>query len=301
MDENTLSAYGQSLFTPGHRACPGCGATIAVQTILDAAGPNVIVVSPTGCLETFTSPYPYTSWGVPWLHTLFENAAAAASGVEAALKRRGLAGKVKVIVIGGDGGTYDIGIGALSGMLERGHDITYICYDNEAYMNTGVQRSSATPVGASTMTSPVGEQSWGKQRPKKDLPAIALAHHIPYVAAASIAYPQDLARKVKTALSIKGPKYLEVHSPCPIGWGFEAAQTVEIARTAVQTGLAPMYEIFQGGPPKVRKINNRQPVTAYLKPQKRFRHLFTGEQGEAHIASIQAIADENVTRFGLGK
>src|SRR5512135_1332947 len=173
MDEK----YRKMLYVPGHRACPGCGSSLAVRLILEATGPDVIVVSPTGCLETFTSPYPYTPWGVPWLHVLFENAGAVASGVEAALKKRGLAGRTKVIIIGGDGGTFDIGLGSLSGMLERGHDVTYICYDNEAYMNTGVQRSSATPVGASTMTTPPGShvgQGWGKQHPKKNLPAIAL-------------------------------------------------------------------------------------------------------------------------------
>ena len=161
------------LFTPGHRACPGCGASIAVRAILAATGPDVIVVSPTGCLETFTAQYPYSPWGVPWLHVLFENAAAVASGVEAALKKRGLADKIKVIIIGGDGGTHDIGLGALSGMMERGHNVTYICYDNEAYMNTGVQRSSATPLGASTMTSPSGSQVLG-QRTAQEKPA---CHH----------------------------------------------------------------------------------------------------------------------------
>ena len=299
MNEVTLEKYEKTLFTPGHRACPGCGASIAVRAILEATGPEVIVVSPTGCLETFTAQYPYSPWGVPWLHVLFENAGAVASGVEAALKKRGLADKVHVIIIGGDGGTLDIGLGALSGMLERGHNITYICYDNEAYMNTGVQRSSATPFGASTMTSPAGSQSWGKEQNKKNLPAIALAHGIPYVAAASIAYPKDLTRKVKTALAIKGPKYLDVHSPCPIGWGFDAARTIEIARLAVQTGLVPLYEVYQGQPPKARRVPKRVPVTEYLRAQKRFRHLFEQPDGEAHIAMIQALADDNAARHGL--
>jgi pyruvate ferredoxin oxidoreductase beta subunit len=300
MDESILSKYDETLFTPGHRACPGCGASIAARAILEATGPDVIVVSPTGCVETFTAQYPYTPWGVPWLHVLFENAGAVASGVEAALKKRGLADKVKVVVIGGDGGTHDIGLGSLSGMMERGHDVTYICYDNEAYMNTGVQRSSATPVGASTMTSPAGTRSWGKERPKKNLPAIALAHGIPYVATASIAYPKDLIRKVKQALSIKGPKYLDVHSPCPIGWGFDAAQTIEIAKLAVQTGLVPLYEAYQGQPLKVRKISKRLPVTEYLRSQKRFRHLFEQKEGQERLAALQAIADDNVARYGLG-
>lgn len=299
MNDQVFELYGTALFTPGHRACPGCGATVAVRAILEATGPNVIVVSPTGCLETFTSPYPYTCWGVPWLHVLFENAAAVASGVEAGLKYQGLAGKVKVVVIGGDGGTFDIGLGALSGMFERGHDVTYICYDNEAYMNTGVQRSGATPVGASTMTTPAGAHAWGKEQAKKNMPAIALAHGIPYVATASIAYPKDLVRKVKHALAIPGPKYLEVHSPCPIGWGFDASQTIQIAELAVQTGLMPLYEARRGEPLKARKLNRRRPVAEYLQLQKRFRHLFERAEGAAHIAEIQAIADNNIATYGL--
>jgi pyruvate ferredoxin oxidoreductase beta subunit len=299
MDQILLNKYDKMLFTPGHRACPGCGASIAVRAILEATGPDVIVVSPTGCLETFTAQYPYSPWGVPWLHVLFENAGAVASGVEAALKKRGLAEKIKVIIIGGDGGTHDIGLGALSGMLERGHNVTYICYDNEAYMNTGVQRSSATPVGASTATSPIGTQSWGKERPKKNLPAIVMAHGAPYVATASIAYPKDITRKVKQALSIQGPKYIEIHSPCPIGWGFESSLTIELAKLAVQTGLVPIYEAFQGQPLKVRKLPKRVPVTEYLRKQKRFRHLVEGEGDKAHLAVIQAIADENAARYGL--
>src|SRR5512139_745667 len=196
------SRYANALYTPGHRACPGCGASLAVRTILQATGPDVIVITATGCVETFTSPYSYSPWGVPWLHPLFENAGAVASGVEVALKKKGLSDKVKVIVIGGDGGTLDIGMGSLSGMFERGHDVLYICYDNEAYMNTGVQRSGLTPTDARTTTSPPGEESWGNQRPKKDLPAIAAAHHIPYVAVATVGYYRDLEKKVQKAMSI---------------------------------------------------------------------------------------------------
>jgi pyruvate ferredoxin oxidoreductase beta subunit len=299
MDQTLLSKYNKMLFTPGHRACPGCGATVAVRAILEATGPDVIVVSPTGCLETFSAQYPYSPWGVPWLHVLFENAGAVASGVEAALKKRGLADKINVIIIGGDGGTHDIGLGALSGMLERGHNITYICYDNEAYMNTGVQRSSATPVGAATATSPVGTQSWGKVRPKKNLAAIVMAHGVPYVATASIAYPKDITRKVKQALSIQGPKYIDIHSPCPIGWGFDSALTIELAKLAVQTGLVPIYEAFLGQPLKVRKLGKRVPVSEYLQKQKRFRHIMDGQGDQEHLALIQAIADENVAHYGL--
>jgi pyruvate ferredoxin oxidoreductase beta subunit len=299
MDQTLLSKYDKMLFTPGHRACPGCGATVAVRAILEATGPDVIVVSPTGCLETFSAQYPYSPWGVPWLHVLFENAGAVASGVEAALKKRGLADKINVIIIGGDGGTHDIGLGALSGMLERGHNITYICYDNEAYMNTGVQRSSATPVGAATATSPVGTQSWGKVQPKKNLAAIVMAHGVPYVATASIAYPKDITRKVKQALSIQGPKYIDIHSPCPIGWGFDSALTIELAKLAVQTGLVPIYEAFLGQPLKVRKLGKRVPVSEYLQKQKRFRHIMDGQGDQEHLALIQAIADENVAHYGL--
>jgi pyruvate ferredoxin oxidoreductase beta subunit len=295
MDEQ----YGKMLYVPGHRACPGCGASLAAKLILEATGPDVIVVSPTGCLETFTSPYPYTPWGVPWLHVLFENAAAVASGVEAALKKRGLADTVRVIVIGGDGGTYDIGIGALSGMFERGHDVLYVCYNNEAYMNTGVQRSSATPLGASTMTSPVGTRAWGQDRLQKDLPAIAIAHHIPYVATASIAYPVDLMRKVKQAIALRGPKYIEVHSPCPIGWGFDSSETIELSKLAFQTGLVPLFEAIAGKPLRVRKINQRVPVIEYLKRQKRFRHLVDDGNNLNHLATIQGLADDNAARFGL--
>lgn len=299
MNQTTLDKYKDSMYAPGHRACPGCGASIAVRMILEATGPDVIVVSATGCLETFTSPYPYTPWGVPWLHVLFENAGAVASGVEAALKKRGLSDRVRVVVISGDGGTYDIGLGALSGMMERGHDVLYICYNNEAYMNTGVQRSSATPVGASTMTSPAGTLGWGKERPTKDLPAIARAHRIPYVATASIAFHQDLAHKVRQAMAIRGPKYLEVHSPCPIGWGFDSSQTIKMGKLAVQTGLVPLYEAFEGKPTKARKIQKRLPVDEYLRPQKRFHHLFGAGADEEHLATIQTIADDNIARLGL--
>ena len=292
------SRYDMALFTPGHRACPGCGASLAVRTIMQATGPDVIVITATGCVETFTSPYGYSPWAVPWLHALFENAGAVASGVEAALKTKGLSKKTKVVVLGGDGATVDIGLGSLSGMFERGHDVLYICYDNEAYMNTGVQRSSATPVGAATMTTPAGTAAWGKERPKKNLAAIALAHDIPYVATASIGFSKDLERKVKTALAIHGPKYMDVHCPCPIGWGFDASRTIEVAKLAVQTGLVPLYETGYGQPLKARRLAKKRPVDEYLQLQGRFRHLLQSEDSE-HIAAIQAVADDNIARYGL--
>jgi pyruvate ferredoxin oxidoreductase beta subunit len=292
------SRYDKLLFTPGHRACPGCGASLAARTVLQATGPDVIVVTATGCLETFTSPYGYSPWGVPWLHPLFENAAAVASGVAAALKKKGLSERVKVVVISGDGGTLDIGLGAFSGMLERGQDVLYICYDNEAYMNTGVQRSSATPIGATTMTTPAGIAAWGKEQPKKNLAAIALAHGVPYVATASIGFPKDLMRKVKKALETPGPKYLDVHCPCPIGWGFDASRTIEVAKLAIQTGLVPLYETGYGQPVQARRIGKKKPVDEYLRLQGRFRHLFESKDSE-HIAAIQSLADDNIARYGL--
>lgn len=206
-----------NLFAPGHTACAGCGQSLAVRLVLRAAGRNVIVTNPTGCLEIFSSNYPQSAWEVPWIHSLFENSSAVAAGIEAALKATGRLDRVRVIAQGGDGATADIGFGAISGVWERGHDILYICYDNEAYMNTGIQRSGLTPYDASTTTSPSGRKSWGNPTPKKDLPQIAVAHRVPYVATATVAYPHDLDRKVKKSLSIRGPKYLQIHVPCPVG------------------------------------------------------------------------------------
>jgi len=292
-------ARDDELFAPGHRACPGCGAAIAVRWILKATGRDVIVVTPTGCVETFASPYLLSPWEVAWLHPLFENAAAVASGISAALRYKGQAEKTKVVIIAGDGATFDIGAGAISGMLERNEDITYICYDNEAYMNTGFQRSAATPERAATTTEPPGKMSLGKVRPKKDMPSIAVAHGSPYVATASIAYPIDLYNKVTKALKIKGAKYIQVHSPCCTGWGFSEDLTIEMGRLAVETALAPLYEIENGQLSRVRKIKNRRPVEDYLKPQRRFRHLFQDGAGAEEIKRIQAIADANASRFSL--
>jgi pyruvate ferredoxin oxidoreductase beta subunit len=289
---------GQELFAPGHRACPGCSEATATRWILKATGTNVIIVSPTGCLETFTSPYMFSPWRVPWIHPLFENGAAVASGIEAALryKRRE---DIKVVVIGGDGATFDIGLGALSGMFERGHSILYICYDNEAYMNTGIQRCSSTPLLASTTTQPVGRLSWGKDRPKKNMPAIAIAHDIDYVATASVSYPKDLYNKVKKALSLKGPSYIQVHTPCCTGWGFPPEKTVEVGRLAVNTGLAPLFEMEAGKIISVGKIKEKVPVEDYLVLQGRFKHLLQSQEGRREVAKIQQIADRNIERLGL--
>jgi len=289
----------EELFAPGHRACPGCGEAILCRMVLKTTGRNVIVVSPTGCIETFTSPYLYSPWRVPWIHPLFENAPSIASGIAGVLKAKGMDKEIKVVVIAGDGSTFDIGLGALSGMFERGDNVTYICADNEAYGNTGFQRSAATSLRASTTTEPAGKLSLGKSRPKKNLPAIATAHGIAYVATTSIAYPRDLQRKVKKALNIDGAKYIEVSIPCCSGWGFDPKLTIEVARLGVQSGLVPLYEIEAGEITKVHKIKKRVSVEEYLKAQGRFRHLFQSEKGKQELVKIQEVADHNIERLGL--
>ncbi|MBI4301904.1 MAG: pyruvate ferredoxin oxidoreductase [Chloroflexi bacterium] len=293
----TISRSVKPLIAPGHTACTGCGLLLGARLCLEAAGKEIIVTFATGCLEITTSRYPESAWEVPAIHSLFENSAAVASGIEAALKVLGRSQEAKVIAQGGDGATADIGLQALSGMLERGHDILYICYDNEAYMNTGVQRSSLTPLAARTRTSPIGPSSWGKSAQKKDMPAIAAAHGIPYVAVASVGYPPDLQRKVKKALSISGPKYLQVHIPCPLGWAHDSSLTIKVAQLAVQTALYPLYEMENGAITSVRQVSRRLPVTEYFKHQGRFSHLLR-PGAEAEVAKIQAVADANAQKFG---
>jgi pyruvate ferredoxin oxidoreductase beta subunit len=292
---------GKRLFAPGHRGCAGCAELLAARLVVEAAGPNTIILNNTGCLEVTTTPYPQSAWGVPWFHSLFENAAAVASGVEAALKALGRREGVNIIAQGGDGSTVDIGIGLISGMMERGHDILYICYDNEAYMNTGVQRSGATPFCASTTTSPWGKESWGNLRPKKPMAEIMAAHGIPYSATVSSSYPRELQRKVRKALDITGPKYLHVHVPCPTGWYADGAKTIQIGKLAVETALFPVIDIEDGEVTLVKKIRDRKPVEEYLKTQNRFRHLFRKEGGEEVIKAIQEIADKNAEKYGLDK
>jgi pyruvate ferredoxin oxidoreductase beta subunit len=283
------------LFSPGHTACAGCGQSLAVRLVLDTAGKNTIVANNTGCLEVFSTKYPESSWEVPFIHSLFENAAAVASGVEAALIYLGKKDTINVIAEGGDGGTADIGLQALSGMWERGHDILYVCYDNEAYMNTGIQRSGLTPFSANTTTSPKGDKSFGNLRPKKPMPEIALAHGIPYVATATIGFPQDLQRKVKKAISIKGPKYIQIHVPCPLGWQYAYNISIEVGKLAVETGLFPLIEYENGKLTGVRKITPK-PVQEYLKIQGRFKHLLNNPE---ELKKIQDIADANIAKYGL--
>ncbi|MCM8800910.1 MAG: thiamine pyrophosphate-dependent enzyme [Candidatus Omnitrophica bacterium] len=283
------------LFKPGHTACAGCGQAIAARLVIEAAGSNTIVANNTGCLEVFSTRYPQTSWAVPWIHSLFENAAAVASGIELALIYLGKKDRINVIAQGGDGGTADIGLQALSGMLERGHDILYVCYDNEAYMNTGIQRSSLTPFYGSTTTSPSGKFSLGNPRLKKPLPEIALAHGIPYVATCSTSFPVDLQRKVKKALSIKGPKYIQIHSPCPLGWRYEPELTYQVGKLGVETGLYPLIEYENGILTGKRQIEPK-PVEEYLKLQVRFKHILDNPEA---IRCIQEIANNNIKKYDL--
>ncbi|MBM3247904.1 MAG: pyruvate ferredoxin oxidoreductase [Candidatus Omnitrophica bacterium] len=283
------------LYNPGHTACGGCGQAIAARLVIEAAGEKTIVVNNTGCLEVFTTKYPETAWGVPFIHSLFENAGAVASGVESALKFLGKKEGTNVIAQAGDGGTADIGLQALSGMWERGHDILSVCYDNEAYMNTGIQRSGLTPFDTNTTTSPSGKQSFGNPKMKKPVPEIARAHGIPYVATASVAFTRDLHNKVKKAVSIKGPKYLQIHVPCPLGWRHEGAATVTVARAAVETGLYPIFEYVNGELAAVQKIKPK-PVEEYLKLQGRFKHILKLPE---QIKKIQDIADYNIKKYGL--
>jgi pyruvate ferredoxin oxidoreductase beta subunit len=283
----------KDLFTSGHRACGGCGPARAARLVQDASGENTIACVATGCLEVFSSPYPDPSWRIPFLHSLFENASAVASGVEAAYKAL-KKGPVNIIAQGGDGSTADIGFQSISGMFERGHNVLYVCYDNEAYMNTGVQRSSFTPYGARTSTTPMGNKTR-----KKNMPLIAADHGIPYVATATVDDFRDLQRKVKTALSIEGPKYIHILAPCPLGWGHHGELTVQICRLAKDTGLFPIYEIIDGKMTNAKKIPVKVPVEEYLKLQGRFSHLFKKGGSKEVIAEIQQIANQNIERYNL--
>ncbi len=281
----------------GHRLCAGCGASIAVRQVLLGAGEDPVVVGcATGCLEVSTTIYPYSSWKTPFIHNAFENSAATISGVEAAfngLKRAGKIDpdkKVRFVAFGGDGGTYDIGLQALSGAMERGHDMVYVCYDNGAYMNTGIQRSSATPKGAWATTAEVGVAQQGKRQVRKDLTAIIAAHGVPYAAQASVSHWKDLTTKAEKAFNTPGPAFINVFAPCPRGWRTPSSQTVEIAKLAVQTGFWPVYEVENGVWRQTVKVVNRKPLEEFLKPQGRFKHLFA-PGNEALLAEMQADVD----------
>jgi pyruvate ferredoxin oxidoreductase beta subunit len=284
--------------TPGHRACQGCGQALAARLVLESSGPDVVVANATGCLEVFTTAWPQSAWTIPWMHSVFSNTAALASGMEAALKARGIS--TKVLAFAGDGGTFDIGFQALSGMIERGHNVLFVCYDNEAYMNTGIQRSSSTPVAAATTTSPAGIARTGKRHLKKDILAIVAAHHMPYAATASVAYPTDLKDKVRRGIEADGPAFLMIHSPCPLGWMHDSAKGIEVARLGVECGLVPLIEMEYGQQTGAMLLRRVRPVADYLKPQGRFRHLFTDDpMANQELAHLQALADYNVAHYGL--
>lgn len=296
------------LFMSGHRACAGCAAATVMRLVLKAVRGPIIATSATGCMEVVSSIYPYTSWATPWIHTAFENVAANASGIEAALKILKKKGRIKqqridVIAFAGDGGTYDIGIQALSGAVERGHDFLYVLYDNEAYMNTGIQRSGGTPHGASTTTSPAGTVIPGKVQYKKPIADIMVAHDMPYVATASPHYWRDLITKARKGIEVDGPAFLHTFAPCPRGWRSDPSKSIEISRIAVETCIFPLWEAINGeyqlsAPSKVIALRpeRKKPVREYLKMQGRFRHLFT-PKFEKIIDEIQQITDQRWQRL----
>jgi pyruvate ferredoxin oxidoreductase beta subunit len=289
-------AKREELMSGGHRACAGCLPMTAMRQILLTAGKDTVCGCATGCVEVVTTIFPYTAWRTPFIHSAFENSAATISGVEAAYRSLRKQGKVdkdlRFIAFGGDGGTYDIGLQSLSGAMERGHRMLYVCYDNEAYMNTGIQRSSGTPRGTQTSTTPVGKVVPGKTQYAKNLTEIMVAHNIPYVAQATPGFPKDLSDKVEKALSVDGPSFMNVLSPCPRGWRYEMEESMEMARLAVDTCFWPLFEVENGKLRVSRKPKEKVPVVEWLKKQGRFRHLFK-EQNRHIIDEIQKDVDRN--------
>ncbi|OHC62493.1 MAG: pyruvate ferredoxin oxidoreductase [Rhodocyclales bacterium GWA2_65_20] len=291
----------------GHRACQGCGealgARYAIDAAMNASNRQLIAANATGCLEVFSTPYPETSWQIPWIHSLFGNTAAVATGIAAAIKvkkQKGQGGDVRVVAQGGDGGTTDIGFGCLSGMFERNDDVLYICYDNGGYMNTGVQRSSATPPAARTATTmPLGPEPGNQFGQGKFVPAIAMAHEIPYVATATVADLRDLEYKVTKAMGMRGARYIHILVPCPLGWGTASHDTIRMARLAKETGIFPVFEAEYGVVKSALAIRRPLPVEDYLRPQKRYAHLFGKSPAVETIARIQALADKNIRKYGL--
>lgn len=290
----------EDLFTAGHRLCAGCGAPIVVKMVLMASQYPLIASNATGCLEVSSCISEYTAWKIPWIHSAFENSAATISGVETmyrSLKKQGkLTDEIKFIAFGGDGGTYDIGFQSLSGAMERGHDMIYVCYDNGAYMNTGIQRSSATPFGADTTTCPVGSVSPGKLQNRKDLTKIIAAHGVPYVAQASPSHWQDLMKKVRKAHDIKGAKFINIIAPCNRGWRSQTNDAIKLAKLAVDTCYWPLYEIEDGVTKITHTPKEKKPIVDFLKPQGRFKHLFSPEN-ECMLTAAQEYADRNWTRL----
>ncbi|MGA1865497.1 MAG: thiamine pyrophosphate-dependent enzyme [bacterium] len=292
----------KDLLAGGHRLCAGCTASVVMRQIMLASDDDIIVTSATGCLEVATSIYPYTAWRVPFFHSAFENSAATAAGIESMfqfLKRMGKIPqdrKINFMAVGGDGGTYDIGLQALSGALERGHDFLYVCYDNGAYMNTGIQRSSSTPLGASTTTCPAGSCIPGKPQYRKDLTGIVAAHNIPYLAQGSPSHYRDLMEKAQKAFSTRGPKFLNVIAPCHRGWRTKIDQGIDLARLAVDTCFWPLYEIVDGKVHITYKPKEKKPLVDWLKLQGRFSHLF--KPGNEHILeTLQKRVDRDWERL----
>jgi pyruvate ferredoxin oxidoreductase beta subunit len=294
-------ASKQEIFSGGHRACAGCLAAVGLHEILRATNDKVVLGFATGCMEVISTIFPYTAWEVPYLHVAFENCAAAVSGMEAAytsLKRQGkIDHKINFIGFGGDGGTYDIGLQSLSGAMERGHNMLYVCYNNEAYMNTGVQRSSATPLGAFTSTSPTGKESLGKKRFPKDLTEIMVAHGIPYVAQAAVHHWKDVTAKVEKALSIEGPKFINLLAPCTLGWKFKTEEGLEISRLAADTCVWPLYEVENGKYKVTYKPKEKKSIKEWVESQGRFKHLLKGEKGQELINDYQAEIDRRWDRL----
>ncbi len=282
-------------FAPGHATCAGCGIPAIVRSVLDEAMDPVVVINATGCLEVTSTLYPYTAWKVPYIHNAFENAGATASGVETAyriLKRKGkIKGKIKFVVFGGDGGTFDIGLQSLSGMLERGHNVLYVAYDNEGYMNTGGQRSGATPIGADMETTPAGQESAGNKIHRKDMMEIVKGHHIEYLAQGNTAYVEDLRMKARKGLNVSGPAFLLVLQPCTNVWKFPTSDYVKIGKLATETNYWPLYEIEKGKYKLNLKTDKRLPITEYLKTQRRFKHLFKDDNKDV-LKKIQNNVDK---------
>jgi len=293
----------QELFSSGHRACAGCGEALAVRQILLSAPQPAVGVMPTGCTEIFSSIYPHSAWQIPMIHTAFETAASTASGVETAYRFHKKMGNIKddmsIIAFAGDGGTYDIGFQALSGAFERRHRFLYVCTDNEGYMNTGIQRSSATPLGAHTTTSPAGSVVPGKTMHRKDIMEIVIAHNPAYAAQTTISVGsqamtgwRDLAEKVQKAMAADGPAFLNVLVPCPLGWGHPGEQTIEMAQLATETCFWPAYEYENGRYRITYEPKAKKPIEEFLRPQGRFSHLFKDEGGRQIVAELQRHVDE---------
>lgn len=307
--EITKSLHENERLTSGHRLCPGCAEPINIKLVLSAIKEPLVIINTTSCLEVATTIYPYTSWKTPWIHNAFENSSATASGVIEAYKvilkknpadrpkwAKGMPDNVKFLVVGGDGGTSDIGLQSLSGALERGHQFLYVCYDNGAYMNTGNQRSSATPKGANTTTSAVGKVQQGKREVRKDLTAIIEGHHINYVAQSSISHFADLTNKVQKALAVDGPSFINLISPCQRSWGFDPSLTVQVAKMAVETNYWPLYEVDHEKFILNYTPKEKVPLVEWFKMQKRFKHLLLPENAGL-LAEIQKETDERFAKL----